>query len=383
MAANVNYFEGYNLPHTKYGGQTKVLTASATVVPNQTYEIKLVVADQGDSAWDSAILLEAGGFNIGLDLGGDMTVSGGNPACDASSVILDTQIPINTASHTWYLDGVEIVGEIDSTLEATTNGTYSVVVDYGSNCAATDSVVIEFTSSPIANPVSNQLICDDNNDGFWNFNLPSFNTSVLGTQTVTDFTITYHESQTDADTNVNPLPNNYINQNAYQAETIYAGIENNINPNCFDTVTFEIDVFETPSTIPLLFEQCDNALDGDDTNGYTEFDLNTVSSQILGVQTPAQYNISYHLNQMDAENNAAPLPLLFTNTTLNQQDIIVRIENVDNTDCYATSTISLMVHALPTISPVVALEQCDDNLDGLTDFNLNEANILISNNTSN
>src|SRR5690606_40896556 len=65
--ANVNLFEGYNLPHTNYGGQTKVLTASATVVPFQAYEIKLVVADQGDYAWDSAIFIEAGSFNIGLN----------------------------------------------------------------------------------------------------------------------------------------------------------------------------------------------------------------------------------------------------------------------------------------------------------------------------
>jgi len=46
--ANIPYFEGYNIGDTNYGGRTVVLTASADVIPNQPYEIKLVVADQGD-----------------------------------------------------------------------------------------------------------------------------------------------------------------------------------------------------------------------------------------------------------------------------------------------------------------------------------------------
>jgi gliding motility-associated-like protein len=381
--SNVPYFEGYNLPHTNYGGQTKVLTASAVVVPNQTYEIKLVVADQGDSAWDSAIFLEAGGFNIGLDLGEDLTISGGNPACDSNSVILDTQTPTSIATHIWYLNGIEIIGETDSTLEITADGTYSVLVDYGSNCSATDSVLIEFTTSPTANLVSNQLFCDTNNDGFWDFNLLPLKNSVLGTQSATDFSVTFHASQAQADSNTNPLPNTYTNLIAHQAETIFARIESNINPNCFETTSFEIDVFDSSSTTTLLYDLCDNNDDGNDTNGIVEFDLNTVSTQIYGAQSPTQFNISYHFDQNDADANASPLPLLYTNVIANQQDIVVRLENVDNTDCYATSIINLVVYPLPTVNAVVALEQCDDDLDGLTLFNLSEANTLISNNSAN
>ena len=62
---NAEFFEGYDLGATNYGGRTTVLTASATVTPNVTYEIKLVVADQGDSVWDTAIFIEAGSFDLG------------------------------------------------------------------------------------------------------------------------------------------------------------------------------------------------------------------------------------------------------------------------------------------------------------------------------
>ena len=59
-------------------GVQKPLTASSAVTPGVTYEIKLVVADQGDNAWDSAIFIEGGSFNIGGDLGVDRLIVDGN-----------------------------------------------------------------------------------------------------------------------------------------------------------------------------------------------------------------------------------------------------------------------------------------------------------------
>ena len=42
-----------------YGGHTTVLTAQAIVVPCQTYHLKIAIADVGDAAYDSGVLLEA------------------------------------------------------------------------------------------------------------------------------------------------------------------------------------------------------------------------------------------------------------------------------------------------------------------------------------
>jgi gliding motility-associated-like protein len=43
-----------------HDGHTTLLTASSAVQPCQTYHLKLVIADQGDYAWDSGVFLEAG-----------------------------------------------------------------------------------------------------------------------------------------------------------------------------------------------------------------------------------------------------------------------------------------------------------------------------------
>lgn len=60
----------YNVdPHApndiEYDGFTKVLTATANVIPCETYHIKLTIADGEDDIYDSAVFLKANSFNAG------------------------------------------------------------------------------------------------------------------------------------------------------------------------------------------------------------------------------------------------------------------------------------------------------------------------------
>ncbi|PHI20795.1 hypothetical protein CEQ90_05380 [Lewinellaceae bacterium SD302] len=50
----------------EYDGMSTVMTASASVIPCETYHLKLVLVDMGDYSYDSAIFLEAGSFAAGL-----------------------------------------------------------------------------------------------------------------------------------------------------------------------------------------------------------------------------------------------------------------------------------------------------------------------------
>ncbi|MEM6964021.1 MAG: choice-of-anchor L domain-containing protein [Bacteroidota bacterium] len=54
-----------NTADIQFDGYTTILTATANVIPCQTYRIRLVVGDGTDSAFDSAVFLEAGSFNAG------------------------------------------------------------------------------------------------------------------------------------------------------------------------------------------------------------------------------------------------------------------------------------------------------------------------------
>ena len=88
-----------------FDGRTAVFTAQSPVIPGDTYTIKLVIADATDNALDSGVFIEAGSFNLGGDLGDDITVAAGTAECGGETVTLDTQAP--TANHVWYKDGVE------------------------------------------------------------------------------------------------------------------------------------------------------------------------------------------------------------------------------------------------------------------------------------
>jgi uncharacterized repeat protein (TIGR01451 family) len=50
---------------TNFNGQTTAMTASASVIPNHPYHIKLVIADRGDEGFDSAVFIESGSFSVG------------------------------------------------------------------------------------------------------------------------------------------------------------------------------------------------------------------------------------------------------------------------------------------------------------------------------
>ena len=86
---NEDYFEGYNFGDTNFNGRTTILNATATVIPNKKYHIKLVIADANDgqigsgvdSIFDSSVFLEAGSFNLGLDLGDDYLKANNTAVC--------------------------------------------------------------------------------------------------------------------------------------------------------------------------------------------------------------------------------------------------------------------------------------------------------------
>ncbi|WP_405198631.1 choice-of-anchor L domain-containing protein [Christiangramia sp. LLG6405-1] len=71
-AVNEAYFDRFNFDaETIFDGQTKVLNAVADVIPGETYHVKLVIADDINDKYDSAVFLEAGSFQSSADLGLD------------------------------------------------------------------------------------------------------------------------------------------------------------------------------------------------------------------------------------------------------------------------------------------------------------------------
>jgi len=178
-AINEEYFERYNfepvgnplapsIPASDspidFNGQTVVLTALGTVVVGNAYTIKLVVADETDTAYDISIYLGANSFNIGnVDLGDDILLGDGNAVCENTVVTLDTMEDDPTATFEWFKDGDIIDGETGPQLDISVSGLYRVEITFNQNqtCVAVDEILVEFFTNPEFDLGPDQLICDE------------------------------------------------------------------------------------------------------------------------------------------------------------------------------------------------------------------------------
>ncbi|WP_304504277.1 T9SS type B sorting domain-containing protein [Aestuariivivens sp. NBU2969] len=385
-SSNTDLFEGYNLPDTNYGGRTKVLTAKANVEPDKTYEIKIVVADQGDAIWDSAIFLEAGSFNIGGNLGPDRTVRSGNPVCSGTPFSLDVTLNIPGTTYKWFKNGVEILGETNSIYNVTEDGIYGVEIDIArKNCVISDDIRIEFAQSPIVfEPPKNMVLCNTDEDLIGVFDFNENKNIVLGPQREADFIMSFHLSEEDARSNDNPITSPEAYTNTQEKETIWIRIAERTQ-TCFEVVSFNISVIkETIANTPLDYDLCDDVESGSNSDGLALFDLSTKVDEILGDQPSLDYEVRFYQSQDDASIGLVNTQIgsLIQNMA-NPQTVYARVENKVNPTCFGVTAFNLVVNSLPVINSNVSLIQCDDDNDGFTIFNLTEANTLVSSNSIN
>ncbi|EAQ40036.2 hypothetical protein MED134_04764 [Dokdonia sp. MED134] len=397
-AINEEYFDRYNfLPFNpeansaiNFRGQTVSLTAVGTVVVGNPYTIKLVVADQGDSIRDIAVFLEAGSFNLGVDIGGDRIGSEFNAACEGETLTLDATFD-GAISYAWEVDngggfvplldgaGMQVTTPI---IDVNVAGEYRVLVDAGTGCLGEDTAIIEFAEAIYNDPLD-LTVCDDpSGDGVEIFNLNDQTSDILGTQDPMVVSVTYYENQSDAEMNINQISNPDSYTNTSSSQEIWVRVETDLSPDCFEVGSFIISVnSQTIANDPGIFIVCDDASDGSDTNGETVFDLSSLNSLILDTQDPTMFSVSYHETAVDATNNAMPLPFAYTST----DDMIwVRVENNGDVNCFAIREITLDVAELPVLlnNPVL-LSQCDTDQDGFAFFNLTEAQTLLSADSNN
>ena len=383
-AANTNYFEGYNMPgpnginDTNYGGRTKVLTAFANVTLGATYEIKLVVADQDDHLYDSAIFLEAGSFVLGGELGEDITIASGTAQCNGDSVILDTQAP--NATHTWYLDGEVIQGETGSVINVIESGTYSVDVFFAAGCETNDSVYVEFYPDIAIGSTQDLFVCNGGAAPYI-FDLTENDALILGGVTGTEnYDITYHTSQADADGDINSIANPDI-YSGTNGQTIYARLEYQTS-GCYNTASFTLNIISQPTINPVSdLTVCDDV----SNNGTEQFDLESQTTTIIGAQPSTNFNVSYFASFEDADSNSNALVSPYTNT-INPQPIFVRLESIGNENC--TTVSSTAVFNLKVNDRALAIQPndlfvCENaNTIGIGEFNLLQQTATILGNQS-
>ena len=374
-AANPEYFGGYVAQGESpiaYDGYTRAFTAQSEVVPGQTYHIKLAVADAGDSALDTAVFLEGGSFDLGIDLGDDILIENGLAPCPDDTYTIDTFT--ENGDYTWFNNDIEIEGENSSVLEVSETGNYSVNISYGETCNYSDDLFVEFYIPLTIESPETLLSCDNNLvDGFGLFDLSQQTEPISATITTTP-TITYFETLEEAEQDINAIANieSYQNINPFN-QTIFVRIVENTFPNCYSTTSFGLTTINPPTiTVPTPLEECDNDYDGIDV-----FDLSQKTDELLGGQV--NVSVSYHESQEDADNAANAITEPYSNlNSPDSQNIFVRLED-NETFCYATTTLALVVNPIPEVIVPPVIEVCDDDYDGISTFDLVSLDPIILN----
>ncbi|MWB96002.1 T9SS type B sorting domain-containing protein [Flavobacterium sp. GA093] len=334
-AVNAEYFQGLNNSTNSpinYAGQTVVMTAQSNVIAGTKYHIKLVIADDSQIYYDSAVFLEAGSFKPKIDFGPDRTALSNNPLCSGENFVLDTNMS-PAYSYKWYKDNVLISGANTPTYTPTESGTYKVEVTLTpSLCESSGEIKIDF--SPEIQVTNTTLVqCDIANAGTALFNLTKVDDIVKNNNS--DILHNgYYESLADAETKTNVIanPESYTAAN----KTIYARLENQYACYKIAEVALEISNDVIPNQNPIQI--CDQDAIPD---GLYEINLSTeVSPNITGV--PSGLNFIYYANENDALTETNQLPNLFKNSIPNAQTIYARALN--GTDCYGVVAIELVIN---------------------------------------
>ncbi|MFY0482519.1 T9SS type B sorting domain-containing protein [Flavobacterium sp. PLA-1-15] len=236
------------------------------------------------------------------------------------------------------------------------------------SCYSITSFTIHLFKQPQANQPSDYVICESQPyDNKEQFDLLSKNNEILNGQNALEFTISYHDSQADADAGIDDLPLLYTNTNAI--EPVYARIENNLNPDCFDIVTFPLKVVQQPIIVPVTaFRMCDDATN----DGTAIFDLTDKTAELLDGQSPSVFEVKYFLSYPQAVDGTDAIMVPITNSS-NNQTIYYSITAIGNSNCKAIGSFNLKVDRLPIANSANRLAVCDDDSnDGKFVFNLQD-----------
>ncbi|WP_336068318.1 fibronectin type III domain-containing protein, partial [Mesoflavibacter sp. CH_XMU1404-2] len=281
--------------------------------------------------------------------------------CGYTSVTLTADTVYAVDSYDWYVDGIYQTGVNSPTFVATQSGSYQCIVGGGICADFTSSIIanINFFDDANANQAPDLEACDDGT-GTAVFDLESQTATILGTQSATDFVVTYHETLSDAQSGVGAVASPYT---ATDGIVIYVRVEDvdavGSMSGCASTNTnFSLVVNPTPQALDTPDQEvCD-----DGTGGAT-FDLTTNEATTVGSQ--ADVVATYYTSLQDAIDATGEIttPDSYYSTS---ETIYIRVEN-STTGCFATTDFDLSVLPKPVLGMPEDLLGCDNNDDGIAE----------------
>ncbi|RRO17398.1 T9SS type B sorting domain-containing protein [Flavobacteriaceae bacterium 14752] len=349
-AINEEFFGQFNDVDApiNFNGETAILTAESDVVAGQTYEIKLVIADETNFRFDSAVFIEGNSFNVGVDLGQDQTLCQGET--------LNLQIDNDEAtSIRWFFEG-QLINDTDNNItvseDAFGEGQYSVEADLPSGCTAIDEVQINFDQISLPQDLSLNTCIDAN--GFGVFNLFDVSNQIDNSLQILNFYLT----QNEAELGVNPIQNPNTFENTTPNQNVFIRVLNANNCTAVESVQL---IGNTQVFDQITFTVCPVQ-----ETSPTSFTNQAIQNQVLNTLGVQAENIDLYFSEEDAinQNNLINTGFIEIETELLPLTIFARVE-ADNS-CLGLVPVVLQKIDAPIFSNVesefLICENSDDNI---------------------
>ncbi len=225
---------------------------------------------------------------------------------------------------------------------------------------------------------------NDDRDGISKFDFSSVTNNINALLSpASNYTVSYYKNEADAlaETDANGISlaitniANYRNAGYPGQQSIWVRVDNTSDNACFGLgpyITLKVEALPIANPVTVAAACDDDTTDTVVTHAFNTSNINTV---LLNGQT----NVSVTFTDQNGNALPSPLPNPFVTAT---QDVTARLTNNTGNDpngpCFDETVISFRVESQPVANAFPVAPECDDNLDGLADFDTSayEAAIL-------
>lgn len=236
---------------------------------------------------------------------------------------------------------------------------YRVKLDkIGNSCGLISSeTTLTIYSIPVVNTVT-IVQCDNDTDGYSDFNLTVKNSEISSNSTLETFTFYTSQSEAEAADLKKSISNPLAFTNTISGGMpVWVSVKNANGCTSVVQITLVVSTTQIPASFTRTFAVCDDlGAANDDTDGIAAFDFSTVTTDILAILplSSSSYSIKFYKNEADAlsENYEITNTSNYRNEGYpNQQKIWVRVESTANNACYGLSPrVTLIVNPKPNIN---------------------------------
>ncbi len=230
-------------------------------------------------------------------------------------------------------------------------------------CVQTTTLDLIVFNTPLLNPINPIAACDDAENGSQFFDLTQVAANLLVSgQDTTDFIVSYHLSEAGANANSDTISNPEAFQNTTNPQLLFVRVTDLSSPlNCYDIATVELLVTALPPINPPMdFTVCADSESA-------SFNLGQKIAEITN--NDDSLSVFFYESATDQANNNPISNFENYQNTSNPQVLQISVVSPDS-DCIASTSLDLVVTALPTIAQPEPLVACATDNEGFSEFDL-------------